>query len=75
MLILCNCYSKNSNKEKLVYSGYGIVFDGKGEWSFGGDYARNIVIFGVDTSLLSHIDNGKNKFLVLHEGITRCLWY
>ena len=26
---------KNNNKEKWVYSGYEIVFDGKGEWSFG----------------------------------------
>ena len=58
-----------------MYSGYGIVFDGKGEWSFGRDYARNIVIFGVDTSLLSHIDNRKNKLLVFHECVTRCLWY
>ena len=24
---------KNTDKEKFVYSGYGIVFDGKGEWS------------------------------------------
>ena len=28
---------KNSNKEKWVYSAYGIAFDGKGEWSFGND--------------------------------------
>ena len=28
---------KNSNKEKYVYSGYGIVFDGEGSWSFNDD--------------------------------------
>ena len=33
---------KNSDKEKYVYSGYGIAFDGKGEWSFCNDYARNL---------------------------------
>ena len=41
---------KNSDKEMYVYSGYGIAFDGKGEWSFGNDYARNDVICGVDNS-------------------------
>ena len=30
---------KNSDKEKYVYNGYGIAIDGKGEWSFGNDYA------------------------------------
>ena len=31
-----------------------IVFDGKGEWSFGDGYARNVTIFGVDNSSSSH---------------------
>ena len=61
---------KNSDKEKYVYSGYGIAFDGKGEWSFGNDYARNVIIFGSDNSSLSHADNLKNNFLVLGEGDT-----
>ena len=39
---------KNSDKEKWVYSGYGIAFDGGGLWSFGNDCARNAIIFGVD---------------------------
>ena len=33
-----------------MYSGYGIAFDGGGELSFGNDYARNIIIFGLDNS-------------------------
>ena len=37
---------KNSDKRKYVYNGYGIAFDGKGEWSFGNSYARNVVING-----------------------------
>ena len=31
-----------------MYSTYGIAFDGKGAWSFGNDFARNVIIFGVD---------------------------
>ena len=34
---------KNSDKENYVYSGYGRAFDGKGEWSFDSDYARNVL--------------------------------
>ena len=34
---------KNSDEEKWVYSGYGIAFDGEGEWSFGNDYDRNVI--------------------------------
>ena len=45
---------KNSDKEKWVHSGYGIAFDGKWEWIFGNEYARNFVIFGVDNSSSSH---------------------
>ena len=33
-----------------VYSGYGIAFDGAGSWDFGSDDARNVVIFGVNSS-------------------------
>ena len=39
---------KSSDKEKYVYSGYGIAFDGKGELRFGNNYARNVIIFRVD---------------------------
>ena len=59
---------KNNNKEKWEYNGCGIAFDGKGEWSFGDDSARNVAVFGVDNSSSSHTDNRKNKFLVLGEG-------
>ena len=55
---------KKSNKEKWVYNGYGIAFDGKSSWSFGDDYARNVVIFDVDASSSSHADNRKNKFSI-----------
>ena len=62
--------AKNSNKEKWVYSAYGIAFDGKGEWSFGNDNAKNVIIFGVDVSSSSHADILNNISLVLGEGDT-----
>ena len=73
---LKNCFfgatnvRKNSDKSKWAYTGYGIVFDGGGSWSFGNDFVRNVIIFGVDNSSSSHTDNHKNNFLVLGEGTT-----
>ena len=60
-----------SYKEKYVYSGYGVAFDGKGEWSFGNDYARH-KIFGVDNSSSSHTDSQKNDFF--NTGGKRYFW-
>ena len=54
----------------IVNSGYRIAFDGAGLWSFGNDFAKNIVIFGVDNSPSSYTENHKNSFLVLGEGPT-----
>ena len=61
---------KNSDKEKYVYSGYVIAIDRRDEWSFGSNYARNIMISGVDNSSSSHTDNLTNIFLILGEGYT-----
>ena len=41
---------KNSDKEKYVYSGYEITFGSGDLWSFDNDFARNVIIFGVDNS-------------------------
>ena len=60
---------KNSDKEKWVYSGYGIAFDLEGSWNFGIDYAKNVVSFSADNSS-SHTDNHKNNVLVSGEGST-----
>ena len=53
---------KNSDKEKYLYSGYGITFDSGSFWSFDIDAARNVIIFGFDNSSSSHSDNRKNNF-------------
>ena len=50
-----------------MYSGYGISFDSAGSWSIDNDTARNVKIFGVDNSSLSHFDNHKNILLVVSE--------
>ena len=61
---------KNSNKSQWLYTGYTIVFGGGGLWSFGNDFARNVVIFSDHNTLSSHADNHKNNFLVISEGPT-----
>ena len=43
---------KLNDNEKWVYSTYEIPFEGKGEWIFGNDFARN-VIFGVDNFIIN----------------------
>ena len=61
---------KNSDKEKYIYSGYRITFDSAGSWSFDNDFARNVLIFGVNNSSSCHADNLKNNFSILGEGPT-----
>ena len=71
-----NCLSgaasvaKNSDKGKCGNSGYGITFDSAGFWRSKNDTVRNVIIFGVDNSSSSHVDNRKNNFLVLGKGPT-----
>ena len=60
---------ENSDSEKYVYSGYGITFDSGGSWSFDNEFARNVVIYGVDNSSSSDSDNSKNNFLILGEDL------
>ena len=42
---------KNSDKKNLLYSGYGVTFCDGGPRHFGKDFARNVVVFGVDDIL------------------------
>ena len=43
--------------DQYKYSGYGIGFDRKGFFSLGTEIGWNVIIFGVDMSSSSHIDN------------------
>ena len=53
----------NAIKRKFIHNGQGIVFDGEDSWIFRNDFARNVVIFGVDNSSLFHTDNQKIKLI------------
>ena len=54
---------KNSDIKKLGYTGYRIGFEGGTTFSFqSGGFAHNVLIFGVDMSGSTHIDNRKRTY-------------
>ena len=61
---------KNSDKEEWMYSGCEITFDSTGSWNFANEFAWTFILLGVNNNSLFHVDNGKNDFLVLSEGLT-----
>ena len=66
--------TKNADVEKYKYSGYGIGFDRRLSFSFpGGGFGQNVLIFGVDMSSTTHIDNRGKDILVLGNGPTQRL--
>ena len=66
--------TKNADIDKYKYSGYGIGFNEHGFFShpFGGT-GRNIIIFGVDMSSSTKIDNKGKDILILGIGPTQGL--
>ena len=68
--------TKNINIDKYGYSGYGIGFDRKGSFSFPGDrYGQNVLIFGVDVSFSTRIDNKKKDISLRNRPNTRIRTY
>ena len=66
--------TKNADIGKYKYSGYGIGFDRRSNFSFtGGGFGQNVLIFGADMSTSIHIDNKKKDILVLGRGPTQGL--
>ena len=66
--------TKNADIDKCKYSGYGIWFDRRSSFSLpSGRFGQNILIFGVDMSSSTHIDNKKKKILILGKGPTQRL--
>ena len=65
--------TKDVDIDQYKYSGYGIVFDGKGEFSFGNGFGRNSIIFGADMSSSVHSNNKTNNILILGEDFTEKL--
>ena len=57
--------TNNINIDKYGHSGYGIGFDRRSSFSFpGGGFGQNLLIFGVDMSSSSHIDNKKDMLVL-----------
>ena len=66
--------TKNADIDRCGYSGYGIGFDRHGSFSFPGTgLGRNVIIFGVDMSSSTKIDNRKKDILILGKGPTQGL--
>ena len=55
--------TKNADIEKYGYSSFGIGSDRRSSFSFPGvGFGQNVLIFGVDMSSSSHIDNKKKTY-------------
>ena len=66
--------TKNPDIDKYGYSGKGIGFDRQGSFSFPDiGIERNVIIFGVDMSSLTKIDNRRKDILILGKGPTQGL--
>ena len=66
--------TKNADIDKYKYSGYGTGFDRVSSFSFPSSrFGQSVLIFGVDMSSSSHIDNKKKDILVLGKGPTQGL--
>ena len=66
--------SKNTGVNNYKYSGYGIGVDRHGSVLYPGiGIGRNVIIFGVDMSSLTKIDNKKKDILILGKGPTQGL--
>ena len=57
--------TKHIDIDQYKYSGYGIGFDRKGEFSFVNGFGRNVIIFVADMSSSVHANNKTKNILVL----------
>ena len=65
--------TKNPDFDKYKYSGYGIGFDRRGEFSFGDGFGQNIIILGTDMGSSVHANNKRRNILVLGKDFTQGL--
>ena len=66
--------SKLADIDPYKYSGYGIGFDRKGEFSFGSNgFGRNVIIFGADMSSSVHTNNKTKNILVFDKDFVQGL--
>ena len=58
--------TKNAHIDKYGYSCYGAGFDRRSSFSFPrGGFGQNALIFGIDMSFSTHIDNKEKDMLVI----------
>ena len=68
--------TKNADPDKYSYSGYGIGFDTRGEYSLSdSSVGKNAIILGFHMSSSVHIHNKGKDILFLGEGSTQRLNY
>ena len=66
--------TKHIDINQYKYSGYGIRFDRKWEFSFGSNgFGRNVIFFGADMSSSVHVDNKTKNISVLGKEIVQGL--
>ena len=65
--------TKNADIDKYGYSEYGIGVDRNTSFSVGNEIGKNAIIFGVDMSSSTKIDNRKKYILILGKGPTHGL--
>ena len=66
--------TKNADIDRYKYSGYGTGFDRHGSFSFPCiGLGRNVIIFGVDMSSSTKIDNREKDIMILGKGPTQGL--
>ena len=65
--------TKNPDIDKYKYSGYGIGFDRRDEFSFGDGFGQNVIILGADMSCSVHANNKTKNILILGKGFTQGL--
>ena len=58
-------WTKSADLDKYGYSGFGIRFDARSQFSFNSELGKNVAFFGGDSSLLLHTDNRKENIVVL----------
>ena len=66
--------TRNTDPDKLKYSGCGTEFDSRTQSSWAdGSIGKNVIIFGVDNRSFMHIDSINKNILVLGEVPTQGL--
>ena len=66
--------TKNANINKYRYWGYGVGFDSHRSFSSPGiGLGKNVIVFGVDMSSSTKIENRKKDILILSKSLTQGL--